>query len=245
MMSIPNIKPSLTKLLSIGLAIISPSITWATDIKLPSGVSVDLNENSVKLPITYVGEKSGLEFLVTKGFDKDYEALFSSSVSGKDLHMGLLMIGLEPNTWSKEKPKENTSHGNVSLENSGNTTQIKTGKESTPKLKALGTAISANVLLGTEEQPIENYVIFSDGKKTMDLSLYFSGSRFTGSGKHRQYGADLSLNLLGAWPDSDMVVGPKMEVGNPYIDDDGPHLTPNPERPLKHHQKATLILRKK
>lgn len=210
---------------------LSMSSLRATEILLPSGVSVDLDEKKVSFAITYVGQKSGLEFLVTKGMDKDYEALFSADITGKDLHMALLMVGLEP-----EKKVEPSQKKDAESVDEDSVTEMTVQK---------GTPVILEVLFQGQSHPIRRFLEWSDGKPVEDLGLFFLGSRFIKDGDRSIYGADVSLNLVGAWHDSDMVVGPSIEVGSPYQDEGPPFLVPNSKGPIGHLQKARMIIRLK
>lgn len=162
------------------------------------------------LPIKYVCHtKSGLEFILTKGMDKDYEALLSTNVSGADLHMALLMIGLEPN---KEEKK--------------------------------GSPLDLSIQFHGKTVPLEKLIVWSDEKAIPAMGYFFRGSRFIerADGK-KNYAADISLNIIGAWDAIDSVISPSVEVGNPYDEDPLPHLNPHPQSTLQEGQNGTMIIK--
>jgi hypothetical protein len=228
------------------VCLLTLSSLWAFEIQLPSGVSVDLDGKKVSFPVIYVGEKSGLEFLVTKGMDKDYEALFSAGVTGRDLHMALKMIGLEPEQKSKTPPVEEASE-KAKGQLSGNVTQERSSKRSASPQETVtkkGSPVILEIIYNHKTYPIRRFLQWSDGKTVEDLGLFFLGSRFIDDGGKRTYEADLRLNLVGAWhDDSSMVLGPSVQTGNLYDDDGPPYLVPHPKGPMPNRQKARMTIR--
>jgi hypothetical protein len=173
------------------------------------GIEVDLDKGLVRMPIELVGKGNekdpsrslGLEFLVTIGMDKDYESMFSSKARGQNLHMALLMIGLEPSKAAKEVP----ASANLQIE----------------------------IQIGEERRLAKDWLLWSNGKLVDDLDWYFRGSELTKVGERTEYAADQALNLVATLPSSSMVVGPAVDVGNPYNQEDV-YLVPAllPERSL-------------
>lgn len=82
--------------------------TFNASLTLAKGIDIDLEDRLVRIPITLVNDQCpGLEFLVTKGTDKDYEAIFSTNINARDLHMALLIVELSASdNLNSAPPKE-------------------------------------------------------------------------------------------------------------------------------------------
>lgn len=169
-------------------------------IDLSDGLKVNVEKGVVMVETEIVNEASskghayspGLEFIMTIGMDKDYEAVFSSKVKGSELHMALLMIGLV-----KGKADNPQSTVSVSFEQEG------------------------------VAKPLNHYLVWSNGEAVKELGLHFAGSNFMKDGDKKIYGADVTLNLIAAYPAPEMVVGPSVQVANPYANEETPHLIPS------------------
>ena len=185
---------------------------FKSSLTLAKGIDIDMELQLVRIPVTLVNDQCpGLEFLVTKGTDKDYEAIFSTNINARDLHMALLIVELSASD-NLNSPPQNDSLVELTLEFKG------------------------------QHSPIEDWLSWSDGRAVDDLGLYFKGSGFSKIGKTNTYLADLALNIISAWSCYDMLIGPSVEVGNPYTEEGPPHLIAKSELPVAQGEQGFLYL---
>ena len=102
--------------------------------------------------------------------------------------------------------------------------------------------LNMNVIFEEMSYPIESWLSWSNGEPVKDLGLYFHGSEFALSNKKKVYLADETLNVIGAWASSEMVIGPSIKVGNPYVEDTTPYLHPIAKLPHSKGSKGTMSI---
>lgn len=185
---------------------------FKSSLTLAKGIEIDMELQLVRIPVTLINDQCpGLEFLVTKGSDKDYEAIFSTNINARDLHMALLIVEL-------------TASDNLYLP---------------PPKDSL---VELTLEFKDQRSPIEEWLRWSDGREVEDLGLYFKGSAFSKIGKTNTYLADLALNIISAWSCYDMLIGPTVDVGNPYTEEGPPHLLTKSELPFPQGEQGFLYL---
>jgi hypothetical protein len=102
--------------------------------------------------------------------------------------------------------------------------------------------VDIEVTMGDNTSKIEAWLSWSNGKPVEDLGLYFHGSAFGRNNGKNIYLADQRLNVIGAWPAQEMVLGPSVPVGNPYEDDSIPHLRPKAKLPFPVGTKGVMLV---
>lgn len=169
-------------------------------IELTKGLKIDIEAQKIEVPIKVVNHSGGLEFLVTIGTDKDYESVFAIKCSAKELHLALETVGFKP-------------LGYLKLDSEG----FQNPKET----------LKLSIKFKDIFKPISDYIAWNKNKPVKEFPFYFCGSYFRQYGNKKEYSADLDLNVVGAYPSKSMVIGPLIEVANPYQDESGAYLTPN------------------
>lgn len=107
---------------------------------------------------------------------------------------------------------------------------------------SLGSRVKISVTMAEQTYPIESWLSWSNDQPVKDLGLYFHGSAFAMSQNKKIYLADQSLNAVAAWASHDMVLGPSVKVGNPYIEDDTPYLRPCAKLPHPKGSKGSMLI---
>lgn len=169
-------------------------------IELTQGLKIDIEAQKIQVPIKVVNLSGGLEFLVTIGTDKDYESVFSIKCSAKELHLAMETVGFKP-------------LGYLDLNQEG----FKNPEET----------LQLSIKFKDNFQPISSFISWNKNKAVEKFPFYFCGSTFRLYGNKKEYAADLDLNVVGAYPSPNMVIGPLVKVANPYQDENGAYLTPN------------------
>ncbi len=176
-------------------------------IELPGGASVNAARRTVALPVEVVNLSGGLEFLLTLGKTKDYEAVLSTTVAGTLLHFALRSAGMEA---AEVSPDANFEE----------------------KLKAQlekGTRVEIAVQFAGDDKPrpLQQLLLWSDKSPLEKAEWYFAGSYFKNEEGANVYAADRSLCLIASYPTPEMVIGPTFAVDNPYKDGSKRYLIPN------------------
>ncbi|MBF0199360.1 MAG: hypothetical protein HQL32_16720 [Planctomycetes bacterium] len=185
----------------------------AEPMTLPNGIKVSFENKEVHAPISVSNKNGQLEFIVSKGLEKDYESVFSTKISAKDIHMAILLIGIEPSAYAEGQKAPQSSQLELF---------VKFGEE--------------------EAQPISHYLKWKDGSDVQG-HFYFVGSFFEKISGRSQYMAELSLNIVAAYPDKSMVISPNFNVENPYAEGESV-LYPDGKTLPKIGTKGMLIIRK-
>lgn len=178
----------------LGFLLLCQGGIWAAPsdmISLPGDLKLYLDSKKISMPIELVNTSDGLEFILSSGKAKDYESMFSTKIKGRDLHFALVSVGFIP----KVDLKESDDVGLVGL--------------------------SLFIQFKGEKKmmPINHYLQWSDGESLKKNQFLFQGSYFRKVNGKKIYEANVSLNLIAAFPSADMVIGPNFKVGNPYEND--------------------------
>ena len=102
--------------------------------------------------------------------------------------------------------------------------------------------VKISVIMAEQTYPLESWLSWSTDEPVKDLGLYFHGSGFATSSTKKVYLADQSLNVVGAWASDDMVLGPAIKVGNPYVEDGTPYLRPCAKMPHPKGTKGSMLI---
>lgn len=160
------------------------------------GVEVDLEKKIIRVPIELVG----------KGNEKD---------PNRSLGLEFLV------TIGKDKDYESMFSTDASGQNL-HMALLMIGREPAQKATTIPASANLHIEISMNEgrMPAKDWLLWSDQSPVKDLSWFFKGSEVHKFGNRREYAADQALNFIASLPSNAMVVGPGVEVGNPYNEED-------------------------